>query len=298
MLVLLRYADRPRIEPWAFAPADPAAATAAGTGPTTPAISRVLIFEGSSVPDPAAVAGPMRRAGLALGLVEFAGQQGAPELARRLDLAAVGVHSMRAEEMAASTVDDAVARYVRAVRERGARVLYLRPAATADETVALVREMAGALEREGRVVAGRARAGAARPPAWLLALVGVGAGGLAAWAWEGWRAAARRPGGWMPLAAVLAGSRAGPRWPGHGRAAGRRPSPCCSGRLRPWVSPWSLRWRRPERPPPWPRRTGAAGGRRRGRWGAGRLRGHRRGGRADGGGPAQRRPLRAAPRAV
>ncbi len=207
VLVLLRYADRPRIEPWAFAPADPAAATAAGTGPTTPAISRVLIFEGSSVPDPAAVAGPMRRAGLALGLVEFAGQQGAPELARRLGLAAVGVHSMRAEEMAASTVDDAVARYVRAVRERGARVLYLRPAATADETVALVREMAGALEREGRVVgpAGPEPALPA-PPAWLLALVGVGAGGLAAWAWEGWRGGrAGAVAGWMPFAAVLAG---------------------------------------------------------------------------------------------
>ena len=207
LAVLLRYAARPRIVPWALALADPPAAIAAGPEPTTAGTSRVVIFEGPSVPDPAAVADPMRRAGLALGLVEFAGQRGAPELARRLGLAAVTVHSMRTEEMAASTVADAVARYLRAVRERGARVLYLRPAATAEGTVALVQELAAALRRDGWVVGTAApQPVLPAPPAWLLALVGVGAGGLAAWAWEGWRGG--RTGaaaGWVSALAVLAG---------------------------------------------------------------------------------------------
>ncbi|MEW6048605.1 MAG: DUF5693 family protein, partial [Bacillota bacterium] len=125
--VLLRYGDRKRLGPVA------AAADAGGL----PA-SRIVIFEGPKVPDPGLVEEPLRDAGYALGLVEFASQRGAGGLARRLGLAAVPVHSMKAEEIAASGVAASAARYMRAVKERGVRVLYLRPAPTQEQTVQLV----------------------------------------------------------------------------------------------------------------------------------------------------------------
>lgn len=176
--VLLRYPDRRRAIPWLLD------ATAGAGGLAT---SRVIIFEGSSVPDPATTAEPMQRGGYAVGLIEFASQRGAGQLARRLGLAAVGVHSMKAEEMAATTVDAAVARYMRAVRERGVRVLYLRPAPTPDQTVALVHSLSTALEQEGFTTGLARPAGVLPAPTpGLLLLMGLGAGGLAAWGWAAW----------------------------------------------------------------------------------------------------------------
>lgn len=210
--VLLRYSDRRRAVPWLVeAPPEHGPGVEGPTG--APALSlagvrtsRVVIFEGSAVPDPASTAEPMKQRGFAVGLVEFASQQGAGELARRLGLAAVGVHSMKAEEMASTTVEAAVARYLRAVRERGVRVLYLRPAETPEQTVALVQGLSAALRQEG-FATGLARPHGVLPapsPA-LLLLMALGASGLAAWGWVAWvgRRGPLGPVSTLTVAAVL-----------------------------------------------------------------------------------------------
>ncbi|HEY8498545.1 MAG TPA: DUF5693 family protein [Limnochordales bacterium] len=204
--VLLRYGDRRRVVPWLLDEPAPGPGAAGPDAAQAPATSRVVIFEGTSVPDPAQAAQAMSPAGRAVGLVEFAQQRGADRLARELGLAAVAVHSMKPEEMAAATVPEAVARYLRAVRERGVRLLYLRPAATPEETVQLVAELSAALRREGLATGLSAPAPVlpAPPPAALL-LVGLGAGGLAAWAWAAWagRREGARPGPGAALALLV-----------------------------------------------------------------------------------------------
>ncbi|WP_324717271.1 DUF5693 family protein [Carboxydochorda subterranea] len=177
--VLLRYADRPRIVPWFDAQATKG----------VPA-SRVVIFEGARVPDLETVRPPMEEGHFAVGLVEFAGQAGAAELARSLGMAGVAVHSMKSEEIERAGVDASIDRYVRAVRERGVRVLYLRPAPQEQDTLALVAGLAGRLRAEGYTM------GLARPaPLWrgpgalTLLLAGVGAAGLLLWLVAGWASA-------------------------------------------------------------------------------------------------------------
>ncbi|MGE5507261.1 MAG: DUF5693 family protein, partial [Chitinophagales bacterium] len=69
----------------------------------------------------------LERAGLRFGLVEFADQEGEEELARLLGYHVVRVHSITAREMAKIRPEVAVARDLRAIRERSIRTLYLRP---------------------------------------------------------------------------------------------------------------------------------------------------------------------------
>lgn len=64
---------------------------------------------------------------LAVGLVEFVEQKGVATLARGLDYQAVRVHSIPSREMEKISIDTAIARWNRAVVERNARIIYLRP---------------------------------------------------------------------------------------------------------------------------------------------------------------------------
>jgi hypothetical protein len=73
------------------------------------------------------VASLMREQRMQFGWIEFDEQDGSEELAHLLNPQVVRVHSIAAEEMPDYDVDGAVARLLRAVRERDVRCLYLRP---------------------------------------------------------------------------------------------------------------------------------------------------------------------------
>ncbi len=64
---------------------------------------------------------------LNIGWVEFAEQRGAQTLSCRLPDRTARVHSIEDEEMEVITPDRAVARYLRSVRERAVRIVYLKP---------------------------------------------------------------------------------------------------------------------------------------------------------------------------
>lgn len=132
----------------------------------------------------------LEEAGLRFGFVEFANQDGEEELAKRAGYRIVRVHSITAEEMEKIKPQVAAARDLRAVRERGIRVIYLRPFRTAEqvgrEEAALdfnlryIRDLRSGLINAG-FVPGRAAPLAHLPsPAWALALASLGAftGGL------------------------------------------------------------------------------------------------------------------------
>ncbi len=91
--------------------------------------SGLVIFEGTQVlgyPDQLdQVAEEIAARGAYFGRVEFGPQDGDGALAARLGERALVVHSISDPELSHYGVEDAVARYVRAVRERGIRVLYL-----------------------------------------------------------------------------------------------------------------------------------------------------------------------------
>ena len=61
------------------------------------------------------------------GFIEFANQYGEKDLARLTNYNLIRVHSITPGEMLKIDPQVAMERYLRAVRERGARVLYLRP---------------------------------------------------------------------------------------------------------------------------------------------------------------------------
>jgi len=128
----------------------------------------------------------MRGSGLTFGMIEMSPQRGAAELASKLDFQIVRVHSITGEEMATYSVGRAVERFVRAARERGVRLLYLRllPASPRG----LIEGNANYLAhvREGLRGLGMTL-GAPEPlddfatPVWLLAIVRVGVCGGFLW---------------------------------------------------------------------------------------------------------------------
>lgn len=195
LAVLPRYGERPRL--------------AGGRGQLAGAVvSRVALFEGNRVGTAGQLA-ELWEPRAALGVIEFSPQEGSRELARELGLRAVGVHSLRSEEVARLGPRAAAARYVRAVRERGVRMLYLRPSATLEETLAMVRWTREGLEAGGfRVGLWEEAAPFTGPgPVEVAVLAGALPGlvvlGLAAWAAA---VSGSDPDGRLPAAVLLAGA--------------------------------------------------------------------------------------------
>lgn len=94
-----------------------------------PSDSNLVIFQGKEVlgyPQHLKEAADLLE-GKTWGFIEFANQYGEKELARLTDYNLVRVHSITPKEMERIDPQKAHERYLRAVRERGARVLYLRP---------------------------------------------------------------------------------------------------------------------------------------------------------------------------
>lgn len=117
---------------------------------------RALLFDGEMVtgyPDRlAAVADLLQRQGVLLGVQEFSGLAGENQLARLMPLHILRVHTIYPRELPRYDRSRAVARYLRAVRERSYRFLYVRlmklpgsPQYNRD----LIREMAGSLQAAG-----------------------------------------------------------------------------------------------------------------------------------------------------
>ncbi len=93
----------------------------------------MIIFEGNEVSgypdDIAQTASMMLKNGIYFGMIEkfIATQKGADELARRLNYNLVRVHSIQQQEMDTYAPEKIIDRYLRAVRERDVRILYLKP---------------------------------------------------------------------------------------------------------------------------------------------------------------------------
>ncbi len=92
--------------------------------------NKVIIFEGEEVLGYPLlindVADEMKKRGYIMGIVEFAKQLGKEELALKIFPQLLLVHSIDPNEMLTYTKGRAISRYLRAVKERSMRVLYLR----------------------------------------------------------------------------------------------------------------------------------------------------------------------------
>ncbi len=95
----------------------------------------VIIFDGDSVlgyPDLTDVvaAAINERGNLDFGMIEITKQDGAHKLAEKLPGRVIPVHSIPSDELAKTPEDEAVSRFRRAVRERGIKMVYVRPYTT------------------------------------------------------------------------------------------------------------------------------------------------------------------------
>ncbi|MCK8816003.1 DUF5693 family protein [Natroniella sulfidigena] len=117
--------------------------------------SQQIIFSGEEVvgyPDKLELTAQQLRArGIKLGMIEpfIARQDGSGALARLLDLETVRAHSMEQEELDFLGIERTVARYLRAVRERNVRTLYLRPFDEPEDTLEFIERLVEGLEVEG-----------------------------------------------------------------------------------------------------------------------------------------------------
>jgi hypothetical protein len=155
------------------------------------ASAEVVIFSGTEVFGHYGLhkeaADAFERSGMLFGQVEFGKQKGDERLASALQGRFVRVHSISDSEMGTLSEDEAIDRFVRAVRERNIRLCYVR-------LVTFVGE--DALERNlrylGSIVRGMGRGGliwrgparpfeAARVPVWSGALIGLGVGAMTVW---------------------------------------------------------------------------------------------------------------------
>ena len=134
----------------------------------------------------------LREAGSSIGLIEFAPQRGLNQLACLVDYRAVRVHSITDREMQAG-IDQkiAVERWLRAVRERQVRLLYVRlfPDVSLEENLEYLAQIAEALEDAGYHLGRPSLPAAPATPWWKLASIALVAGACAGWV--GWILIAR-----------------------------------------------------------------------------------------------------------
>lgn len=165
----------------------------------------------------------LRQNGWQPGLIEhptqlhYLRQEGLTELAERMDYAIVRVHSFDRKELDLYSPADTVDRWVRSVRERNIRAVYLRPFLTADPGLSLTEsnvKYLGLLSERLRAVG--LAPGAPLPMAFLAVpplqtgLVGLGAaGGALLWLALAWPV---RAGYLAALAAVAAAGSLGAVW--------------------------------------------------------------------------------------
>lgn len=161
----------------------------------------LVLFQGTQVMGyPSAmdeVAAALRERGQMYGWVEFDKQLGGPQLAERCAPdSLVRVHSIPPEEMLNYNVSGAVERFMRALRERSIRVLYVRPfvrgkvigasGSSYSEQLARVNSdyfaaLKVGLEQHGLRIAARVDAPQSGPGRWLRLPIALGATGAVLW---------------------------------------------------------------------------------------------------------------------
>lgn len=133
------------------------------------------------------VGGLLSEAGAPIGLIEFAPQHGFNQLARLVDYRAVRVHSITDREMQAGIDREiAVERWLRAVRERQVRLLYVRlfPDASLEENLEYLSQITQGLRDAGYLLGRPSLPSAPATPWWQLAFIALLAGASAGWvAW-------------------------------------------------------------------------------------------------------------------
>lgn len=110
----------------------------------------LVIFNGETVPN------IPKEMGVNIGLVEFTNQKGLASIATAEN--SIRVHGINAHELEVLSFDRIISRYIRAVRERNVRVLYLRPLAGEngwERSVELIKRLTAELSARGYKV-GRA----------------------------------------------------------------------------------------------------------------------------------------------
>jgi hypothetical protein len=92
---------------------------------------RIVIFEGDTVPgypgDVKSTAEQIKKRGIYFGWIEFEIQDGAGALASGVSPKVVLTHSISADEMIKQNVPQARSRFIRALKERNVRLIYIRP---------------------------------------------------------------------------------------------------------------------------------------------------------------------------
>ena len=194
--VMLRYGAGPRLMDQAAPGQGEAGKGGAGEGAAEDAgygvaagvpVSRVSIFAGDKLPELEEAAWLLRRHGAAAGMVEFSRLDPLRALSRQFGVAVAAVHSARAEELQALGPQAAAERYLRAVRERSVRVLYLRPLGSLQETAEMVARIRDGLRRQGYAIGLFAPRPAFTGPGAVQAALMAGAlPGLALAGWLAW----------------------------------------------------------------------------------------------------------------
>ncbi len=89
------------------------------------------------------VAESLKKKNIVVGIIEnfIANQQGANQLGRLLGFSALRVHSIKQAELASLGIEKTVDRYLKAVRERNVRVLYLKPFNQKEDTVKFIKAL-------------------------------------------------------------------------------------------------------------------------------------------------------------
>ncbi len=149
-----------------------------------------LVFAGDSIVGfPGLIettAETMQARDLRFGMIEMSPQRGAAKLAAHLDHRVVRVHSITPEEMAVYPMHRAVNRFVRAARERGVRLLYLRvrpnsPEGLIEANTGYVRQVAEGLRADGFRIGKPQPAEDFATPPWRLAIVALAVTGALVW---------------------------------------------------------------------------------------------------------------------
>ncbi|MGM0501209.1 MAG: DUF5693 family protein [Bacillota bacterium] len=135
-----------------------------------------IIFSGKQVPavdNIEQLAAVLNSLKINLGLIEpfLAQQQGANQLAVQMNYQAIRVHSISQEELENLGVQRTAARYLRAVKERNVRLLYLPAFADSQKTELLLSKLITALKNEGYSLGAARPFEVIQPSGWSLVLM-------------------------------------------------------------------------------------------------------------------------------
>jgi hypothetical protein len=146
---------------------------------------QVIIFDGEEIlgyPDKVIFTGlALKKSRLKYGCIEIIKQDGDQELKSFMGKNLVRVHSVPKDELLKITKDEAVVRFVRAVKERGIRLIYVRPFLPPQVSEDPVKynlqyllEVKDQIERSGYELGKASSIGEFSPKGWQVLVLGIG----------------------------------------------------------------------------------------------------------------------------